>query len=49
MFGAVISAGLAFAVAGKAITDDYTHPMLRVLGVAALYLISKVIRHWSKP
>lgn len=52
IIGAVISAGLALAVAGNVITDDNTHPMLRVLGVAAgvacLYNIGKVIRHRSK-
>jgi ABC-type Fe3+-siderophore transport system permease subunit len=51
--GAVISAVFAVAVVGKALTDDYTHPMLLVLGVAAavaaVFWFAKAIRSRNRP
>ncbi len=51
--GAVISGGFAVAVVAKVLTDDYTHPMLAVLGVAAgvaaVYWFTRAIRRWNRP
>lgn len=48
-----ILALLGLSVAGGFITDDFVHPMLGVVGIAAgiggVYFLAKAIRHWSRP
>ena len=51
--GGSIFALFSVAVVGMLVTEDYTHPMLRVLavaaGAAAVYLFAKAIRNWHRP
>jgi hypothetical protein len=51
LLGAVLSAVMAVAVLMMVLSGDYTHPMLRVLGVvaavAAVYWFTKAIRRWD--
>ncbi len=53
LLGAVLSAVFAVAVLMMVLSGDYTHPMLRVLGVvagvASVYWFAKVIRRWTGP
>jgi hypothetical protein len=53
LVGAVFSALFAIAVLMMVLSDEYTHPMLRVLGVvagiAAVYWFAKATRLWNRP
>jgi hypothetical protein len=51
--GAVLSALFAVAVLMMVLSGEYTHPMLRVLGVVAgvavVYWFAKATRLWNRP
>jgi hypothetical protein len=53
LLGGFLSAVIAVAVLMMVLSGDYTHPMLRVLGVvagvAAVYWFSKAIHRWNAP
>jgi hypothetical protein len=45
-------AGFGLTVAGGFLTDDFTHPMLALTGIAAgvggVYILTKAIRNWNR-